>query len=237
MGDVAMWTGIVTGTLMCVSPLLFKQWGWRGVAGATPAFLLVAGTPFFLGCIVYAVLRPSAALGIAILRCLVMFGALLQVLLCARESSFNLNKSAAAFWALKHGPMNACNVSVFTMSSLPIEHTQHSVPVSYGRMAMSAWKAQVSFLTGTCRYLGEVPNSVCSNQLKRWSTLDLMQSRVQKAKLPLMLWELKVANPLGLWSSRSGISRFLQPEVFSVWSSSILLALPRCHCLPRQLVI
>ena len=79
MGDVAMWTGIVTGTLMCVSPFLFKRWGWRLVAGATPAFLLVAGTPFFLGCIVWALWRPSAAFGIAMLRALVMFGALLQV--------------------------------------------------------------------------------------------------------------------------------------------------------------
>lgn len=79
MGDVAMWTGIVTGTLMCISPMLFKFWGWKLVAGATPAFLLVAGTPFFLGCILYAVLQPQAVTGTALLRCLVMFGALLQV--------------------------------------------------------------------------------------------------------------------------------------------------------------
>ena len=91
MGEVAMWTGIVTGTLMCISPLLFKRMGWRGVAGATPAFLLVAGTPFFLGCIILAMLQPSAATGTLLLRCLVMFGALLQVI----PSSFVLTMHCA----------------------------------------------------------------------------------------------------------------------------------------------
>ncbi|KAK9809771.1 hypothetical protein WJX73_004591 [Symbiochloris irregularis] len=92
MGDVAMWTGIVTGTLMCVSPFLFRRFGWCVVAGATPAFLLVAGTPFFLGCIVYALWHPSAAFGIALLRCLVMFGALLQVF--GRGAKFSMFKPA-----------------------------------------------------------------------------------------------------------------------------------------------
>lgn len=92
MGEVAMWTGIVTGTLMCISPLLFKRWGWKGVAGATPAFLLVAGTPFFLGCIAFALIRPDAAAGIALLRALVIFGALLQVF--GRGAKFSMFKPA-----------------------------------------------------------------------------------------------------------------------------------------------
>ena len=43
MGDVAMWTGIVTGSLMLCSPLLFDRFGWRGVAGATPRFMIATG--------------------------------------------------------------------------------------------------------------------------------------------------------------------------------------------------
>ncbi len=43
MGDVAMWTGIVTGSLMLTSPLLFDRFGWRGVAGATPRFMIATG--------------------------------------------------------------------------------------------------------------------------------------------------------------------------------------------------
>ena len=36
LGDVAMWTGITTASLMLASPLLFERLGWRGVASATP---------------------------------------------------------------------------------------------------------------------------------------------------------------------------------------------------------
>lgn len=43
MGDVAMWTGIVTGSLMLCSPFLFEKLGWRGVAGATPRFMILTG--------------------------------------------------------------------------------------------------------------------------------------------------------------------------------------------------
>ena len=43
MGDVAMWTGLVTGSLMLCSPLLFDHFGWRGVAGATPRFMIATG--------------------------------------------------------------------------------------------------------------------------------------------------------------------------------------------------
>lgn len=53
LGDTAMWTGMVTGGLMLLSPTLFGALGWEGVAKATPRVMLLAGTPFFLGCITY----------------------------------------------------------------------------------------------------------------------------------------------------------------------------------------
>ncbi|KFM23748.1 ADP,ATP carrier protein 1, chloroplastic [Auxenochlorella protothecoides] len=53
LGDTAMWTGIVTGSLMLLSPTLFARLGWEGVAKTTPRLMLYAGTPFFLGCIGY----------------------------------------------------------------------------------------------------------------------------------------------------------------------------------------
>lgn len=53
LGDTAMWTGIVTGSLMFVSPSLFRRLGWEGVAKATPRVMLFVGTPFFMGAIVY----------------------------------------------------------------------------------------------------------------------------------------------------------------------------------------
>lgn len=54
-GDVATWSGVVTGGLMLLSPLLFERLGWRGVANATPTILLYGGSAFFLACIVYQV--------------------------------------------------------------------------------------------------------------------------------------------------------------------------------------
>jgi AAA family ATP:ADP antiporter len=65
-GDVATWSGVVTGGLMLLSPLLFERLGWRGVAGATPKILLYGGSAFFAACIAYQVglegrlLWPSA---------------------------------------------------------------------------------------------------------------------------------------------------------------------------------
>lgn len=75
MGDVAMWTGIVTGSMMFVSPLIFRRLGWKGVAQATPNFLCWTGVPFFVGCIILALLNPASAVP---LRILVVIGALLQ---------------------------------------------------------------------------------------------------------------------------------------------------------------
>ena len=41
------------GTLMFASPMLFDRVGWRGVASATPTFMLWAGLPFFAGCLAF----------------------------------------------------------------------------------------------------------------------------------------------------------------------------------------
>ena len=99
MGDVAMWTGIVTGSLMLLSPSLFRAWKWRGVAGATPKFMLVAGLPFFLGSAAFAWAHPAAANGVLgapgatrWLGGLVAMGALLQVF--AKGAKFSMFKPA-----------------------------------------------------------------------------------------------------------------------------------------------
>jgi len=65
MGDVAMWTGLVTGSLMLLSPTLFRLWRWHGVAGATPRFMLAAGLPFFAGSALFAVMYPASAFAVA----------------------------------------------------------------------------------------------------------------------------------------------------------------------------
>lgn len=78
-----MWTGLVTGTLMFASPVLFDRLGWRGVAGATPIFMLWAGMPFFAGVVLYTLLPSSsssaATVGPAMLKILVITGAVVQV--------------------------------------------------------------------------------------------------------------------------------------------------------------
>lgn len=93
LGDTAMWTGIVTGTLMFTSPMLFDRIGWRGVASATPTFMLWAGVPFFLGCIAYNAFGGAAVgAGAVTLQALVIAGAVLQVF--ARGAKFSLFKPA-----------------------------------------------------------------------------------------------------------------------------------------------
>ena len=79
LGEVATWTGIVTGTLMFASPALFARWKWRGVAGATPAFMLWTGLPFFLGCVMFNLAKLPTGVGSVALRALVIVGAILQV--------------------------------------------------------------------------------------------------------------------------------------------------------------
>ena len=71
-----MWTGLVTGSMMFVSPYLFKFLGWKGVAKATPNFLCWTGVPFFIGCIAYGMLHSNP---VGPLRLLVAVGAILQV--------------------------------------------------------------------------------------------------------------------------------------------------------------
>ena len=82
MGEVAMWTGVVTGSLMFASPILFDRLGWRGVAGATPTFMLFAGMPFFAGVSIYAFMSLNAVAPPApvVLKALVAVGAIIQVL-------------------------------------------------------------------------------------------------------------------------------------------------------------
>nr|BBG40173.1 hypothetical protein [Parachlorella kessleri] len=93
LGDTAMWTGIVTGSLMFSSPLLFEKLGWKGVASATPNFMMWAGVPFFAGCILYNLVSGSlATAGLVTLKALVITGAVLQVV--ARGAKFSLFKPA-----------------------------------------------------------------------------------------------------------------------------------------------
>lgn len=92
MGDVAMWTGMVTGCMMFASPFVFRRLGWKWVAKATPNFLCWTGVPFFLGCIAYALLHPTATASVATLRLLVVIGALLQVF--GKGAKFSLFKPA-----------------------------------------------------------------------------------------------------------------------------------------------
>lgn len=80
VGDVAMWTGLVTGSLMLASPILFDRFGWRGVAGVTPRFMALTGVPFFVGCVIFNFFPGAmAVLGPVMLKGLVYAGALLQV--------------------------------------------------------------------------------------------------------------------------------------------------------------
>ena len=89
MGEVAMWTGIVTGTFMFASPILFERLGWQGVASVTPRFMLWAGMPFFAGVSLYALWPAHSGFGaVATLRILVLGGAMLQVSACREVPSF-----------------------------------------------------------------------------------------------------------------------------------------------------
>lgn len=93
LGDTAMWTGIVTGSLMLTSPAMFDRLGWRGVASATPTFMLWGGVPFFIGCIAYNFLAERAlSAGMVTLYTLVIAGALMQVF--SRGAKFSLFKPA-----------------------------------------------------------------------------------------------------------------------------------------------
>ena len=93
LGDTAMWTGIVTGTLMFTSPMLFDKIGWKGVASTTPTFMLWGGLPFFMGCVAYNFVADKAVLvGAVTLQALVITGAVLQVL--SKGAKFSLFKPA-----------------------------------------------------------------------------------------------------------------------------------------------
>jgi AAA family ATP:ADP antiporter len=93
LGDTAMWTGIVTGSLMFTSPMLFDRIGWKGVASTTPNFMFWGGIPFFIGCIAYNLMADKTlAIGAMTLQALVITGAILQVL--SKGAKFSLFKPA-----------------------------------------------------------------------------------------------------------------------------------------------
>ena len=93
LGDTAMWTGVATGVLMVLSPLLFDLMGWRGVASATPNIMLLGGIPFFAGCILFSFFSSNAlSAGLISLQGLVIGGAILQVF--SRGAKFSLFKPA-----------------------------------------------------------------------------------------------------------------------------------------------
>lgn len=104
-GEVATWTGVVTGVLMLASPLLFEHLGWRGVANTTPRLLLWGGCSFFTACIAYQQLYGTAAAaamsggaaaaavaGLPLLQAVVMGGALTYVF--SKSAKFSLFKPA-----------------------------------------------------------------------------------------------------------------------------------------------
>ncbi|KIZ04926.1 ADP,ATP carrier protein 1 [Monoraphidium neglectum] len=102
LGDVALWTGVVTASSMLISPILFERLGWRGVASTTPQILLFGGTLFFAAAIAYqhwfgSAAAAAAAAGVAapaawLLSGLVLGGALLYVF--SKASKFSLFKPA-----------------------------------------------------------------------------------------------------------------------------------------------
>ena len=117
---MATWTGIVTGTLMFASPALFARWKWKGVAGATPAFMLWTGVPFFVGCMLYNVAHPTQGVGTAALRALVIVGAILQVLLHAQ--------GCQCYMHLKHPSLDKAIVALSkaALLVLPWKHYPHT---------------------------------------------------------------------------------------------------------------
>jgi AAA family ATP:ADP antiporter len=93
LGDTAMWTGIATAALMCLSPVLFDRLGWRGVAATTPTIMLWGGIPFFIGCLAYNGMATAAVPSApATLALLVAAGAGMQIF--SRASKFSLFKPA-----------------------------------------------------------------------------------------------------------------------------------------------
>eukprot|EP01026_Neomeris_dumetosa_P060086 TRINITY_DN5642_c0_g2_i2.p1 TRINITY_DN5642_c0_g2~~TRINITY_DN5642_c0_g2_i2.p1 ORF type:complete len:664 (-),score=81.95 TRINITY_DN5642_c0_g2_i2:1086-3077(-) len=90
MGDVAAWTGWVTGSLMLLAPILFTKFGWKGVAVTTPIMLTTFGVFFFGACFVYQ-LVPAAA-NLECLRLLTIGGAILCIV--AKGAKFSLFKPA-----------------------------------------------------------------------------------------------------------------------------------------------
>lgn len=47
MGDFSTWTGVVTFSMMLLSRVIFRKYGWGVAAAITPTVLLVTGVAFF----------------------------------------------------------------------------------------------------------------------------------------------------------------------------------------------
>ncbi|CAD7703422.1 unnamed protein product [Ostreobium quekettii] len=92
MGDVATATGLVTASLMVLSPIMFEKLGWAGVAGVTPNVLAYGGTAFFLLCFGYHAFASVGGWSTALLPAVALGGATLFVL--ARGAKFSLFKPA-----------------------------------------------------------------------------------------------------------------------------------------------
>eukprot|EP01025_Chloroclados_australasicus_P008316 TRINITY_DN12915_c1_g1_i2.p2 TRINITY_DN12915_c1_g1~~TRINITY_DN12915_c1_g1_i2.p2 ORF type:complete len:418 (+),score=23.90 TRINITY_DN12915_c1_g1_i2:1075-2328(+) len=90
LGDVAAWTGWVTGSLMLLAPYLFKRFGWKGVASTTPMLLTIFGTLFFAASFLHLVVPAFGT--VQYLQYLTIGGALLYII--AKGAKFSLFKPA-----------------------------------------------------------------------------------------------------------------------------------------------
>jgi len=92
MGDIATATGLFTGGMMFLSPILFSRIGWKGVANLMPAIMTLGGCAFFALCSAFHVFGQLGmpALAQQILPITAIGGSVLYVL--SRGSKFSLFK-------------------------------------------------------------------------------------------------------------------------------------------------
>jgi len=92
LGDIATATGLITGAMMFLSPILFTKIGWKGVANLTPVLMTFGGCAFFALCSAFHVTGQLGMTAIAqqILPFTAIAGSVLYVL--SRGSKFSLFK-------------------------------------------------------------------------------------------------------------------------------------------------
>ena len=90
--DIATATGLLTGAMMFLSPILFTRIGWKGVANLMPAIMTFGGCAFFALCSAFHVFGQfgMTALAQQILPMTAIGGSVLYVL--SRGSKFSLFK-------------------------------------------------------------------------------------------------------------------------------------------------